>query len=287
MISKYMIIYFCIVGLSGALLIWWSRRKILNVEAKRSNHIKKLKRFEAIKTTTPIDRPVKVSREAAADSIETRFTIIRKISFFSIVTVWFIALIYPFLQDIPATFVSLLVAASGIILGLAARPFIENLISGIVISFSQPVRIGDTVVIDGNYGTVEDITITHTIVKVWNWRRYIIPNSRMLSKEFINCTINDSYRWTHVEFYVAYDSDVEKVKELSINAASKSKYSADYEEPRFWIMGMEEKGYRCWIAAWADSPTDAWELSNDIRTELINKFKSNGIKTHKFEIVSH
>jgi len=285
--NNLLILYLVVIGFSGLLLVLWLRRSINLTEYIRKKRIKKLKPSESAKTETPLNKPEIEAKETAVESIEHRFSIIRKVSLFSIVTVWLIALIFPFLNKIPATFISIMVGSSGIILGIASRPFIENMISGIVISFSHPVRIGDTVIIDNHYGNIEDITITHTIVKVWNWRRYIIPNSRMLSKEIINCTINDSYQWTHVEFFAAYDSDVEKVKELSINAALKSKYFANYEEPRFWIMEMEKKGYKCWIAAWADSPVDAWELGNEIRTELIQKFRLNGIKTHKFEIKSH
>jgi small-conductance mechanosensitive channel len=283
MLNNYLIFYIVFVGFFGLLIVLWLRKNINRTEYRRKKRITKLKNSESAKTETPFDKPILEAKETAVESIEHRFSIIRKVTLFLIVTVWFIAIIFPFLNNIPATFVSILVASSGIILGIASRPIIENMISGIVISFSHPVRIGDTVIIDDNYGNIEDITITHTIVKIWNWRRYIIPNSRMLSKEIINCTINDSYQWTHVEFYVSYDSDVKKVKAISIQTASKSKYFANYEEPRFWVMGMEEKGYRCWIAAWADSPVDAWELGNEIRTELIQRFNSNGIKTHKIE----
>ena len=284
MTDKFSIIYLSIVGLSGAFLVWWSRRRIVRIEEQRRARVKKLKRFEAAQTATPMECPLQEAKETAVESVENRFSIIRKISFSSIVSVWVLALIFPFLNDIPATFVSVVVAASGIIVGIAARPFIENLISGIVISFSHPIRIGDTVIVDDKYGTVEDITITHTVVKIWNWRRYIIPNSRMLAKELINCTINDAYQWTHVEFFVSYDTDLELVKDIAIQAAIRSKYFANYEDPRFWIMDMEDKGFKCWIAAWADSPIDAWELGNDIRTELIKKFKQSGIRTHKFQI---
>ncbi|MEJ2157400.1 MAG: mechanosensitive ion channel family protein [Desulfobacteraceae bacterium] len=279
MSEHYLSIYLLSVGLCGALYIWWSRKRIIRVEDQRKNRVQRLKRFESAETSTPVETPEAEARETAVDSIKSRFSIIRKLHFFLIVSLWVLALIFPFLNKMPATVVSVFVAASGIIIGVAARPFIENLISGIVISFSHPIRIGDTVIIDNNYGVVEDITITHTVVKVWNWRRYIIPNSRMLSKEITNCTINDAYQWTHVEFYVSYDSDISQVKELAVN----SKYFADYEDPRFWIMDMEEKGYKCWVAAWADSPVDAWELSNDIRTELIKQFRACGIKTHKLE----
>lgn len=278
-----MIIYLSIIGILGAILIWWSRRRLFLTESKKRERLKKLKRFDAVKTSTPVDTPEKDAKEAAIESIENRFSIIRKVTFFAIITLWIIGMVYPFLSDVPSAFISVVVAASGVIVGLAARPFIENMISGIVLSLSNLARIGDTVLIDDKYGTIEDITMTHTVVKVWNWRRYIVPNSRMLAKEVINCTINDSYQWSHVEFTVAYENDLDKIKELALNAASSSKHFADYEDPRFWIMDMKEKGYKCWIAAWADTPVDAWELENDIRTELISQFRINDIKTHKFE----
>ncbi len=284
MIDKYTASYLGLVGLSGALLIAWARYKISKLQFQRSRRIKGLKQFETIKTSTPVDKPIQQAKETAVENIEYRFSIIRKLSFYSIITVWVIALAFPFLDRMPATFISFIVAASAIVVGVAARPFIENLISGIVISFSQPIRIGDTVLIDEKYGTIEDISVTHTIVKMWNWRRYIIPNGSMLSKEIINCTINDTYQWMHVEFYVAYDGDISLVEQLAIDAASKSRHFANYEKPRFWVMGMEDKAYRCWVVAWADNPADAWELGNDIRTELIKQFNSHGIKAHQFEL---
>lgn len=284
MIGKNIVLYLCTVGLFGILLMFWSRIKILSILARIRRRVKKLKNFESIKTSTPVDDPVGDSKETAVESVEKRFSIIGKISFYLIVVIWITALLFPFLDGIPAAMVSFFVGTAGIVIGIAARPFIENLISGIVISFSNLIRIGDTVLIDDKYGTIEDITITHTVVKIWNWRRYIIPNSRMLAKEIMNCTINDKYQWAHVVFFLAYDNDVQLVRKMAIDAAMKSKYFAAHEEPRFWIMSMDEKGYKCWIAAWADSPIDAWELGSDIRTELIQQFKSNGIKTHKFEL---
>ncbi len=283
MISHSQLIYFSLVGIIGACLIWWSKRKIFLTEKNRKARIRKLKRFTAVKTSSPVDTPEKDAREAAIESVQNRYSIIRKVTFFSIVLIWVTALAYPLLEGIPSTFVSVLVASSGIIIGLAARPFIENLISGIVLSFSKIARIGDTVLIDDKYGTIEDISMTHTVIKIWNWRRYIVPNSTMLAKEIVSCTINDSYQWSHVEFSVSYETDLDLLKELAINAASKSKYFADYEEPSFWIMDMQEKSYKCWIAAWADTPGEAWELKNDIRTKLISDFRLNGIKAHKFE----
>jgi hypothetical protein len=51
-------------------------------------------------------------------------------------------------------------------------------------------------------------------------------------------------------------------------------------------MNMQERSYTCWIAAWSDSPMDAWELKNDMRTDLIRQFQAHGIKTHRLDIDS-
>ncbi len=284
MTDKFLLIYLGAIGIGGAVIIWIAKSRITNVEEKRKSSIKRLRYFDAIKTKTPLKKPLKEARETALEGVETRFSIIKKVINITLFLIWFIALIFPFLHKIPATIVSVFVGAAGVIVGVAARPFIENMISGIVISFSHPVRVGDTVIIEGNYGTVEDISVTHTIIKIWDWRRYILPNSLMLSKEFINCTISDTYQWVHVEFWVDYNANMEAVRKVAHRAASESKFFANYEPPRFWVMEMGKEGIKCWVAAWADNPTDAWQLSHEIRTNLILALRSLGIKTHQYEL---
>jgi small-conductance mechanosensitive channel len=96
----------------------------------------------------------------------------------------------------------------------------------------------------------------------------------------VSYTTRDSYLWAHVEFWVGYDSDMNKVKGLAMSAALESDYLASTEYPKFWIMGLEKEGIKCWIAAWTKSPTDAWYIKIDIRQRLIQLFKEHGVKTH-------
>lgn len=71
---------------------------------------------------------------------------------------------------------------------------------------------------------------------------------------------------------------------MSSQAANDNPFFANYETPRFWVMEMGEKGCKCWLAAWVDSPENAWEFGNDVRTRLIDQLKINEIKTHGIEI---
>jgi small-conductance mechanosensitive channel len=179
--------------------------------------------------------------------------------------------------------VSLLVAVAAVVTGIAARPVLENLIAGVIISFAQPIRIGDTVLIDGYFGTIENISLTHTTLKVWDWRRYMVPNHHMLGKEFVNYSIVDRYQWAYVEFWVAPQTDLDAVRDIATKAARSSRHFADYEEPRFWVMEMGKEGVRCWIAAWANTPSAAWQLGHDIRTELARRFAEAAIRTHSYQ----
>jgi small-conductance mechanosensitive channel len=85
---------------------------------------------------------------------------------------------------------SLLASAgvAGIVLGLAAQRTLGSLFAGIQLSITQPIRIGDDVIIEGEFGTIEEITLTYVVVKVWDERRLIVPMSRFLEQPFQNWT---------------------------------------------------------------------------------------------------
>jgi small-conductance mechanosensitive channel len=71
--------------------------------------------------------------------------------------------------------------AAGIIVGLAARSVLTNLIAGIQLAITQPIRIGDAVIVENEWGWVEEITGTYVVIKVWDWRRLVVPLSYFLT----------------------------------------------------------------------------------------------------------
>jgi len=145
---KILVIYLSIVSLIGLFAIWWAKSTLIKIKSNRSKRVRKLDSLDSIETSAPDDSSGFSEIDAAVGNIENRFSIIGKITLFLIVTVWAIALAFPFLNSIPAALISTLVAISSVVLGIAARPLIENIIAGVVISFSKAIRVGDTVVID-------------------------------------------------------------------------------------------------------------------------------------------
>jgi small-conductance mechanosensitive channel len=77
---------------------------------------------------------------------------------------------------------------AGIVLGLAAQRTLGSLFAGLQLSIAQPIRIGDDVLVENEFGTVEEITLTYVVVKIWDERRLIVPMSRFLEQPFQNWT---------------------------------------------------------------------------------------------------
>lgn len=203
---------------------------------KRKAVIDRLNESESIDTSTPLDRPLKSFKTRAKAGVTNRFSIFRKVAILIVFSTLLMAFSFPFIDRLPQAIISILVGSAAIITGMAAKPFIENFLSGIAITTSKMLNIGDTILINDHYGTIEDISSTHTVVKLWDWRRFVIPNSTMINKEFVNYTLNDKRQLTHVEFFVSYDADIELVKNIAQKSALACDKRMDIEEPSFWIM---------------------------------------------------
>jgi len=276
--------YLGIVTFIAVLLYVWIHYRLSSFKEQRVERIEELVNEPETISSMPTDimtnKEEKREKRKMVRGVRSRFTIIQRALLFFAVTFWLIALIIPFIGKLPTTMISILMAVLTAVVGIAAKPLVENMISGIVISFSNQLRVGDTLMIDQQYGTVEDISITHTKIKTWDWKRYVIPNSRMLTKEFTNLNLNDSRLWAYLEFNISYDADLEKVRDLATNVATLSEYYTSDEAPQFWVMRMEKECVVCWIAAWADSPAEAWNLKSDMAVNLVKALKQEGIPTH-------
>lgn len=255
-------------------------------EERRISRLRRRKIIRPVKTTAPDDPSTGSKSTSLQGSVEIRFSIIRKIAKGILIFIWMAAVVFPLLGTVPATLLTLVISAISVILGIAARPIIENIIAGTIITFSKTINVGDTIIIDGHYGSIEDINMTHAILKVWDWKRFILPNSVLMQKEITNLSLTEPYLWAHVEFWVSHDADLGVVKRVSIETARESLSNDEYEDPRFWILDIEKDAVKCWIAAWASDPADAWRLRSEIRTTLIMRLNDAGIRPHGWNVIA-
>ncbi|MCO4754319.1 MAG: mechanosensitive ion channel family protein, partial [Bacteriovoracaceae bacterium] len=256
---------------------------LLNKKRRMLKKAKKREVFDPIHSDTPDEIDDKEIFKLGIDSIQSRFVFIQRLFPLLMVIAWLIILSIPYLSALPAIYISLVVTIVSVAAGIALKPFLENIIAGVIISFFQPFRVGDTVRIEGQYGVVERIDLTQCVLRVWDWERYVIPNSKMLIKEIQNLTMHDSIIWAHIEFWVEPSCDMELIEKLAKQAANDSNYSLDTEEPVFWVTKLDKDAVECWIAAWAENPTDAWELRCDMRKNINQSLMKAGIKTQSIQ----
>ena len=102
---------------------------------------------------------------------------------------------------------------AGIIAGLAARPVLSNLMAGVQLAMTQPIRLYDAVVVENEYGTIEEITSTYVVVKLWDLRRMIVPLTYFIEKPFQNWTRETSALIGSVMLYVDYRAPVAVIRE--------------------------------------------------------------------------
>lgn len=256
-------------------------------QKKKTSLLEKRKNFEAMaETESPIQDNYQESLERGLENIETRFSFFRKFMGPFFLGCWGILVIIPYLEGASRTYTSILVAILTVLISLAARPFIENLFAGMVISFSNNARIGDTVEIDNEYGIIEEINLTFTTIKTWDWKRYLVPNSKLISKEFLNYSLHDKFVWASILFYVEPGADIEALKSDIISIIQKSPYfkQDQYEEPKLWYSNLEKDSIQLWLAAWATTPTNAWLLKSDMRKAVVDTARKRGVH---FQLGNH
>lgn len=103
--------------------------------------------------------------------------------------------------------------AAGLILGLSARPVLSNLLAGIQIALTQPIRVEDSVVVEGEFGWIETITSTYIVVRTWDLRRLIVPLSWFIEKPFQNWTYDGANLLGAIVLHVDYTAPIGPLRE--------------------------------------------------------------------------
>ena len=159
---------------------------------------------------------------------------------------------------------------AGVVIGLAAQRSIGNLLAGIQLSFTQPIRIGDTVVVESEFGTIEEITLTYVIVRVWDLRRLVVPISYFLEKPFQNWTRSSAEVLGTVYLYADYKIDVESLR------AELAKI-VEPERGKLWngkVQGLQvtdatDRSVQIRALVSSDDAGKAWDLRCLVREKLM------------------
>ncbi|WP_299650052.1 mechanosensitive ion channel domain-containing protein [uncultured Jannaschia sp.] len=163
--------------------------------------------------------------------------------------------------------------AAGLVVGLAARPVLSNLIAGIQIALTQPIRIDDVVVVEGEWGWIEEIFATFVVVRIWDWRRLVVPLSYFIEQPFQNWTRQNATIMGSVFWYVDYTMPVEEMRaEVERIIRASPRWDGKVANLQVVETDKEVMQLRALMSS-HDSPTN-WDLRCEVREKIIGWIQS-------------
>jgi small conductance mechanosensitive channel len=208
-------------------------------------------------------------RELPAGAV-TRYRVLRRSVLMLIVFVGLLSalLVIPQVRAV-ATGILASSAVVGIVVGFAAQRTIGNFISGLLIAFAQPIRLGDWIEFEGSTGQVEEIGLTYTFIRTEDDDRLVIPNEKIASDTIRNSSIRSRKKLAQVSVQVPLDRDLESVSRLLREAA------AD-ESAEVAVTALEERA-RLTVSVWAPDEPTALRLEADLRLRAHDRLREAGV----------
>jgi small-conductance mechanosensitive channel len=157
---------------------------------------------------------------------------------------------------------------AGIIIGVAAQPTISNLIAGVQIAITQPIRIGDAVVVENEWGRVEEISTTYVVVAIWDQRRLVLPLSYFLQKPFQNWTRQSSQLIGPVILHVDYSLPVAALRE-QLGRIVEQTPLWDRRVVNLQVTDLGEHAMQLRALVSAENAEKAWDLRCHVREQLV------------------
>jgi small conductance mechanosensitive channel len=221
---------------------------------------------------------------------ETSFVFIKNSISFVLYTVGTIYIIHriPYLSSMGKT----LFGAAGIlaaVIGFASQKAFSNIVSGVFILIFKPFRVGDIIEISGNkQGIVEEITLRHTVIKDFEFRRVIIPNSIISDETIVNSSITDEKIRKHIEFNIAYDADLKLAKgiirkhirnhPLFIDNRSSEDISNKLDQVVIRLTKWGDYFVTLKAYVWTKNFEDSFSLTCDVLESIKAEFQENGVE---------
>ena len=210
-----------------------------------------------------------------ARKVYTQYMILENIIIFIIVTLAVGIALMSF-DSIRSVGVSVLTSAgiAGIIIGLAAQKAIGTLLAGIQIALTQPIRLDDVVIVEGEWGWIEEINLTYVVVRIWDKRRLVVPTTYFIEKTFQNWTRQSADILGTVFIYTDYGIPFDKIRaEQTRLLKATDKWDGQVDVLQVTNTTEKTVEIRCLVSA-KNSPT-AWDLRVYLREKLLVFIQEN------------
>lgn len=159
---------------------------------------------------------------------------------------------------------------AGAIIGIAAQPILGNIIAGVIVAVTQPVRIGDTVMVDGTWCTIEDLRYTYAVLLTWDERRLLVPMRYFVTEILENWSHTDIHQSMVVYLYVDYGADIEQIRQKFIEVVKAHPCWDGDSEPELLVTEVTEDTIKLRGQLAGNNAYDAWTLECAVRESMLN-----------------
>jgi small-conductance mechanosensitive channel len=158
---------------------------------------------------------------------------------------------------------------AGIVAGVAARPVMSNFLAGVQLAITQPIRIEDAVIVENEWGWIEEINFNYVVVRIWDWRRMVVPVSYFIEKPFQNWTRVSGELIGSVHLYVDYTVPVDAVRKKLNEIASHSKLW-NGKVVNLQVTKCTETTVKLRALVSGNNSSETWDLRCEVREKLID-----------------
>ena len=211
----------------------------------------------------------------AARGIQTQFKIFKKIVIVLLMILTLAAILMTF-DKVRYLGKSILASAgiAGIVIGLAAQRLLGTILAGIQIAITQPMRIDDVVIVENEWGRIEEINLTYIVVRIWDLRRLVIPASYFIEKPFENWTRTTADLLGTVFIYTDYTLPVSELRN-KLHEILKESEDWDGKTWGLQVTNASEKTIELRALMSAENATSAWNLRCFVREKIIDFIKES------------
>jgi len=182
--------------------------------------------------------------------------------------------------NIKASSLAFFGGAIGIGLGFGLQKITSNFISGLILLFEKSIEEGDLVELEnGVYGFIKNTGARYTLIETFDSKEIMIPNEEFITKNVVNWTYSNKQGRIDINIGVSYKCDIEKARELILEAAKEHKLCSVFPEPDCFLREYGDSSVNFLLYFWVDDVTKGrYEPQSDVMRSIWKKFKDNNIE---------
>lgn len=215
-----------------------------------------------------IDR--RIARRQLDPGQATRYRVLRRTV---VSTIFFVGILSALLVIPPVRALAggLLASSAivGLVVGFASQSTLSNFVAGVLIAFSQPLRLGDRVSVDGTEGTVEEIGLTYTFIRTLDDARLVIPNAKLASDTILNSTIRAREQLAQITVQVPLQTDLDQLVGVLRHEAGDARAEV--------LVTSLEGSATVTVRTWAPDADAARRLESDLRLRAHQRLRAAGV----------